>query len=225
MAYRCKNCGKFVTKDAKVCKFCGQENPAEEATKTGNKSSQKNNSGPNMQYKKNSTIQCPHCGGVLSLPKEVENEPYLHCNLCNRKFSNPNTTLGRSENFLRKHGCLITIGVIIIIFVIGLFTGGWENPDDRISADGQTVYIITEDIYAPINEDIAKAMISSMAKNGTNDPMSMLEFQYKYPNGFTHVFKDNKVIVLKKTSSGYLIRKLKDMQTAVVPNANYLKEN
>ena len=29
MAYKCKNCGKFVAKDAAVCKHCGQENPAE----------------------------------------------------------------------------------------------------------------------------------------------------------------------------------------------------
>ncbi len=31
MAYRCKNCGKFVARDATFCKHCGQENPAEMA--------------------------------------------------------------------------------------------------------------------------------------------------------------------------------------------------
>lgn len=29
MTYKCKNCGKFVAKDAAICKHCGQENPAE----------------------------------------------------------------------------------------------------------------------------------------------------------------------------------------------------
>ena len=28
MAYKCKNCGKFVAKNATICKHCGQENPA-----------------------------------------------------------------------------------------------------------------------------------------------------------------------------------------------------
>ncbi len=27
MAYKCKNCGKFVAKDAAICNHCGQENP------------------------------------------------------------------------------------------------------------------------------------------------------------------------------------------------------
>ena len=30
MVYKCKRCGKFVAKDATVCKHCGLENPAEE---------------------------------------------------------------------------------------------------------------------------------------------------------------------------------------------------
>lgn len=28
MVYKCKNCGKFVAKDATTCKHCGQEVPA-----------------------------------------------------------------------------------------------------------------------------------------------------------------------------------------------------
>ena len=43
MAYKCKNCGKFVAKDAAVCKHCGQENPAVLANSTNNVSGEQVN--------------------------------------------------------------------------------------------------------------------------------------------------------------------------------------
>ena len=43
MAYKCKNCGKFVAKDAVVCKHCGQENPAEYVEQSTNTKRQKAN--------------------------------------------------------------------------------------------------------------------------------------------------------------------------------------
>ena len=66
-------------------------------------------------------------------------------------------------------------------------------------------------------------MINSMVRNG-NDPVSSLEHIYNNDADFTHVFENDKVVVIKKISSGYLIRKLRDYQTAVVPNDSYLKE-
>ena len=66
-------------------------------------------------------------------------------------------------------------------------------------------------------------MINSIARNG-NDQISNLEYVYNNEADFTHVFSNDKVVVIRKTSSGYLIRKLRDYQTAVVPNDSYLKE-
>lgn len=51
MAYKCKRCGKFVAKDATVCKHCGLENPAEEVLVTN---TLKNHDVPSKQKNSNS---------------------------------------------------------------------------------------------------------------------------------------------------------------------------
>ncbi len=218
MAYKCKNCGKFVAKDAAVCKHCGEENPAVLANSTNSESGRQVNkvtgsSGDSCQ------IQCPNCGSQLTLPRQFRNDYYLHCNICQQEFANPLKPIGKSENFLKKYGCLIFIIFIVVISGIAYITEGGE----RIKADGTTVYTITKDIYAPSTEEAAKTMINSMVRNG-NDPISNLEHVYNNDADFTHVFANDKVVVIRKISSGYLIRKLKDYQTAVVPNDSYLKE-
>jgi len=119
---------------------------------------------------------------------------------------------------LKKNGCLIFIIFIALVSAIAYFTDGGE----RIKADGKTEYIITKDIYAPTTEETAKSMINSMAKNG-NDAISNFEYIYNNDANFTHVHANEKVVVLRKVSSGYLIRKLRDYQTAVVPNDSYLE--
>ena len=142
-------------------------------------------------------IQCPNCGRMLVLPKQFENDYYLTCNICNQQFANPTRTLGRGENYLKKNGCLIFCVFIAVVVLISYFT----YSGDSIKADATTVYVITKDIYAPSTEDAAKAMINSMAQNG-NDPVSNLDHMYKNDADFTHVFANDKVVVLKKTSSG-----------------------
>jgi exopolysaccharide biosynthesis protein len=143
----------------------------------------------------------------------------LRCNICQQEFANPLKPIGKSENFLKKNGCLIFVIFLVIISAISYITDGGE----RIIADGTTVYTITKNIYAPSTEAAAKAMINSIARNG-NDQISNLEYVYNNEADFTHVFSNDKVVVIRKTSSGYLIRKLRDYQTAVVPNDSYLKE-
>ena len=218
MAYKCKNCGKFVAKDAAVCKHCGQENPAILANGTSGVIDRKVSkvAGSNVD---SCLIQCPNCGNQLTLPRQFRNDYYLRCNICQQEFANPLKPIGKSENFLKKNGCLIFIIFLVIISAIAYITDGGE----RIKADGTTVYTITKDIYAPSTEAAAKAMINSMARNG-NDPISNLEHVYNNDADFTHVFSNDKVVVIRKISSGYLIRKLRDYQTAVVPNDSYLKE-
>ena len=218
MAYKCKNCGKFVAKDAAICNHCGQENPAELVQNSMERNTErlKIQSVPRRESK---IIQCPNCGNQIILPKELQNEYYLRCNICNQDFANPLKSLSRGENYLKKHGCLLFIIFIAFVSAIAYFTDGGE----RIKADGKTEYTITKDIYAPSTEEAAKSMINSMARNG-NNAVSNFEYVYNNDANFTHVFANDKVVVLRKISSGYLIRKLRDYQTAVVPNDSYLKE-
>lgn len=127
--------------------------------------------------------------------------------------------MGNSKDFYNKYGCLIIIIFFTFVSAIAYFTDGGE----RIKADGKTEYTITKDIYAPSTEEAAKSMIASMAKNG-NNAISNFDYIYNNDANFTHVFANDKVVVLRKVSSGYLIRKLRDCQTAVVPNDSYLGE-
>ena len=125
MVYKCKNCGKFVAKDAAVCKHCGQENPAELT---------ENNlpSGLNAQAKPVNTnmpkqIQCPYCGSLLSLPKQFENDDYLRCNICNQDFVNPlkkslstrwidGSTMGYPNRTWRNAGFFVLAVVMFYLF-------------------------------------------------------------------------------------------------------------
>jgi len=218
MAYKCKNCGKFVAKDAAICNHCGQENPAESVQNSMERNTERLKI-QSVPRRESEIIKCPNCGNQIILPKELQNEYYLRCNICNQDFANPLKSLGRGENYLKKYGCLLFIIFIAFVSVIAYFTDGGE----RIKADGKTEYTITKDIYAPSTEEAAKSMINSMARNG-NNAVSNFEYVYNNDANFTHVFANDKVVVLRKISSGYLIRKLRDYQTAVVPNDSYLKE-
>lgn len=134
------------------------------------------------------------------------------------RLCKPSKVVGERRELFEKNGCLIFIIFIALVSAIAYFTDGGE----RIKADGKTEYIITKDIYAPTTEETAKSMINSMAKNG-NDAISNFEYIYNNDANFTHVHANEKVVVLRKVSSGYLIRKLRDYQTAVVPNDSYLE--
>lgn len=217
MAYKCKNCGKFIAKEAAICKYCGQENPTELIQNSSEKMSERSMA-RSASLREPVIIQCPNCKNQITLPKKLQKEYYLRCNVCNQDFANPLKSLGRGENYLKKNGCLIFIIFIALVSAIAYFTDGGE----RIKADGKTEYIITKDIYAPTTEETAKSMINSMAKNG-NDAISNFEYIYNNDANFTHVHANEKVVVLRKVSSGYLIRKLRDYQTAVVPNDSYLE--
>lgn len=135
MAYKCKNCGKFVAKDAAICKHCGQENPAElvNDSKVRNPEQSMAQSVPHRELK---TILCPNCGNQIILPKELQNEYYLRCNICNQDFANPLKPLGRGENYLKKHGCLLFIIFIAFVSAIAYFT----DSENQIKADGKTEY-------------------------------------------------------------------------------------
>lgn len=217
MAYKCKNCGKFVAKGAVICKHCGQENPAELVIT--NATSESVVTKMQSSVEEPIQIKCPNCGNALTLPKQFQKDYYLVCNICNQNFANPLKLMGRGENFLKKYGCLIFVIFFAVVVIISYAT----SSDDNLKADGKTVYYITEDIYAPSNEETAKEMINAIVKN-PNDPITMLDYMYNNEENFTHVFANDKVVILKKVSSGYLIRKLRDYKTAILPNESYFRE-
>jgi len=125
MAYRCKNCGKFVAKDASICKHCGQENPAD-LTDVNLPVGFKARAVPvNNNLPKH--IQCPYCGSQLTLPKQFENEDYLRCNICNQDFANPlkstlssrwidGSTMGYPNRTWRNAGLFVLAVMVFYLF-------------------------------------------------------------------------------------------------------------
>ena len=86
MAYKCKNCGKFVAKGAVICKHCGQENPAELVIT--NATSESVVTKMQSSVEEPIQIKCPNCGNALTLPKQFQKDYYLVCNICNQNFAN-----------------------------------------------------------------------------------------------------------------------------------------
>ena len=125
MAYKCKNCGKFVAKNTTTCKHCGQENPAvleDNNLPTGPKGQARP---VNVNIPKQ--IQCPYCGSLLSLPKQFENDDILHCNICNLDFSNPikksistrwidGSTMGYPNRTWRNAGLFLLAVIVFYLF-------------------------------------------------------------------------------------------------------------
>ena len=125
MAYKCKNCGKFVAKNATICKHCGQENPA--ALEDNNLPAGQNPQARPVNANLPKQIQCPYCGSLLSLPKQFENDDYLHCNFCNQDFANPlkrtigtrwidGSTMGYPNRTWRNAGLFLLAVIVFYLF-------------------------------------------------------------------------------------------------------------
>lgn len=120
MAYKCRNCGKFVAKNATVCKYCGLKSPLSyDTSESANMSLEKENKTKDLQTQ----IYCPSCGSVLMIPKNLKNEKYLRCNICNKDFVNPlittnnqrwieGETMGYSNRIWRYTG-IIFLGIVL----------------------------------------------------------------------------------------------------------------
>ena len=210
MANRCRKCGKFVAKDAKTCKYCGLENPIDllgiDKATTNTSVSSKSNT--------RKKVQCPSCGAVLTLSSQVEKCSKLRCTICNKEFNNPLKLLGRTESHIRKYGCIIGP----IIFLLAALIGSITDDSVNIKRDGKTIYIITMNDYAPMTKEASAAYVEFLAKN-KGGSISILDYIYKHESDFTHMFEGDSVVVLDLCSSGYVVRKLRDFKTAVVPRS------
>ena len=125
MAYKCKNCGKFVAKSATICKHCGQENPA--ALEDNNLPAGQIAQARPVNAILPKQIQCPYCGSLLSLPKQFENDDYLRCNICNQDFANPlkktisthwidGSTMGYPNRTWRNAGLFLLAVIVFYLF-------------------------------------------------------------------------------------------------------------
>jgi DNA-directed RNA polymerase subunit RPC12/RpoP len=200
MAYKCKKCGKFVAKNATVCKHCGQKNPAELVEHQVN-AKHKNayqNIFPLNQTDNISLIQCPNCGNQLIMPEKFRNDYYLRCNICQKDFANPLNPVGKSENWLKKDGfkwgCLI---IVIITMLAAIFV-----PSDFSSVPivGDEIMIAT-DTFGAVDEQAFDEMEDAIK---ANDKIGLL--QLMYDNRVEHLKSGTSAIIIKHTMGKVRIR-------------------
>jgi len=144
MVYKCKNCGKFVAKEASICKHCGQENPVESVQsnivrRTGL------SKGQSEPSKALTIIQCPNCGNQITLQRKYKNEYYLRCDCCNQSFVNPlmkanssrwvdGRTLGYSNRTWRNAG-VFALAIIVFYLLSTMGNNDLQPPTQPFQTD------------------------------------------------------------------------------------------
>ena len=183
MAYKCKNCGKFVAKDAIVCKHCGQKNPAELVNNNTIRNSYNMNSSNSVVER--TLIQCPNCGSQLTWFDRFENNDYLHCSICNQKFENPLKSIKlrsierrRRENFLKEYGCLIIVGIIVLISIICY--SGSDEPSLPLYEDKYAIQTTAKSlIKKTLRDPDSFQLIEIVPETG-----KVITVRYRSKNGF-----------------------------------------
>lgn len=148
MVYKCKRCGKFVAKDAKICKHCGLENPAEEIPVSN---TPKCNA---ISYKQQNGIKyviCPACRTSLTLHPSLFNTEYLTCNICGKVFKNP---------YFQKSGRKFSKKWLIFNLCVGVIACLSFLPkcNDAMKSDmliENKVYIVKENTIGTYNKEDA----------------------------------------------------------------------
>lgn len=102
--YICKKCGRFVSKDARVCKCCGCEDPAIEKIIAGPKT--------NSQTDERKYIECPNCGFIFNSENKISSEN-VQCPSCSMSIKNP--YYSKTSGYTTKK----KIFGIIILLIIG----------------------------------------------------------------------------------------------------------
>jgi len=125
MAYKCKSCGRYVKRDATVCKHCGEVNPAiEEEVKAEPVSA--------------AYVKCQCCNTKNYYRSELDGEKLITCGKCGAHIVNP---YYNKYAIIGQHKTLIIVTLaIVIIMVIGAIGGSKDshNQNDVVIANNNT---------------------------------------------------------------------------------------
>ena len=202
MAYKCVKCGKYVSKDALLCKHCGQKNPAipiEQATTkrlNENKKLLPNHADSIWQ------IYCPNCGNQLTMGKEFKKKENLHCPICQTNFVNPLRPVIYRENELDMK----KIKWVGLFFCVILFTGLYFaiNKNEVANTTTQDLAFVQleddskeSDIFSLKNDKEENGSVSLNNDNNNNKENTQTQSQ----NEATEYVVTNATIETKKALS------------------------
>lgn len=144
---------------------------------------QENNSTKKKQ-KSSERISCPNCGVILTIPKNIINEPYIRCLNCGCDFKNPNVISNprnkvqrnkiqqdkvhqKNDNFIINKTQRNWI-IVILIAVIFIF---YSLEDKSTSSSSQ--YYVNTTTYVATNKANFQEMFRYM-NDGDNQALSSL---------------------------------------------------
>lgn len=132
--YRCKNCGKFVSQNAEICKCCGTENPAviQNSEESKTTISKEKKDGQKL-------VECPNCGTIFNLGHDQISQRQITCPNCATDMLNPycESTYESTSKYSIKRQIL---GVIVIL-IIGF------NIYRACSSDGNRSHVQSQPSY------------------------------------------------------------------------------
>lgn len=183
-------------------------------------------------------IVCPKCKTHLVMSDDILNDARIRCSNCETVFDNPvfKTEQNRKREEKQqkreekqqiieelKHDTTLpkaVCGVIIFIAILVSFcTGG------AVKMDGTTRYVMTRDAIVPADEESAKRF-AQRAKLVNEKKYEKLDEDLAVNGGYDMVsFNKGDVIVIeRKTSYGYVVRRVSDYQGAIIWSDDMFKE-
>ncbi len=144
--YRCKQCGKFVSKDALKCNFCGTENPTSQPYVR--KNGRTIDKSPKKETK---TMFCPICNqtSCLDYVENLSSHKQLICGCCGSAVNNPYYVRTKFDFFEENIGKLLAL-IILIPLMIFVCIAGFSTSPYSFKQGQECVF--TTDIMGGINE-------------------------------------------------------------------------
>ncbi len=205
--YRCKQCGKFVAKDAMTCKFCGAEDPTSQPYVPKKTSSVKKSS-----VKKEEKIMfCPACR-QKSPVEHIDNlstYKQLVCGWCGNYVDNPYYAKTKFDLLKENMGKIVAITLSIIFFLMIVFDDSESSPSYNFEQGQECVFV--KDIMGGINEAADDKYVKYAVQK---DTYGILELQME---GLVHgALKGDHCVFIRNKSQGRVEVYLKNKRVNIL---------
>lgn len=209
--YRCKKCGKFVAKDAIICKYCGAENPIKQETTQHHEN--KTKKAQKIEVSNEKVVICPFCNSTLSISNGVLSEKHLLCSICGSTITNP---FYEEKPFkMSKKQIIGLAAALFFVLIIGLY--GNETDSSTSLKQGQDCVFVTN-VMGGINEEADNRYLKYAVQD---DTYGILELQME---GVVYgALKGDPCVFIRNKSRGRVEVYLKNKRVNIIVNKESIK--